>query len=383
MSNTIYLLNFLGAAQGAFLSGFLFFHRKGNVLANRALALIIFSVAMFCVDFLVHQTRLALSFPHTAFAGKPLGFAIGPLVYGYVLALKQRPDRLDRRYLLHFVPMFVMFAYLAFAFHLRPTADKLEILRNWYGMTPEGVGKTLLPFKAMWLTYAVHLHFVVYIVAAIHAFDSIHNSLRERARASELARLKVIQIAFFGFLAIWAIDLFLVYFSILVYNLFPAAGNFVSLLISIQIYVLVYLGLKTPHAFSFEETNSRPKYQNSGLTAEQVGKYVPCLLDLMEKEKIYRDPELTMKVLADRLGVLERYLSQIINQEFKKRFPDFVNEYRTREAVEHLQNPSNNHLTVLAIGYEAGFNSKATFNAAFKKNTGLTPSQFRRTARSG
>jgi AraC-like DNA-binding protein len=75
-----------------------------------------------------------------------------------------------------------------------------------------------------------------------------------------------------------------------------------------------------------------------------------------------------------------RDLSVLINQNLHQHFFDFINEYRINAAKEILRNPSKKEFTILEILYEAGFNSKYSFNTAFKKHTGLTPTQFRKTA---
>jgi AraC-like DNA-binding protein len=73
-------------------------------------------------------------------------------------------------------------------------------------------------------------------------------------------------------------------------------------------------------------------------------------------------------------------LSVLINQHLNQHFFDFVNEYRIEEEKLLLKNPEKKEFTVLDILYEVGFNSKSSFNTAFKKHTGLTPTQFKKTA---
>ncbi|WP_397546448.1 helix-turn-helix domain-containing protein [Rhodothermus marinus] len=98
----------------------------------------------------------------------------------------------------------------------------------------------------------------------------------------------------------------------------------------------------------------------------------------METEKLYRQPDLTLQALAERLGISPHNLSEVLNTAFGQSFYDFVNGYRVREVQALLADPERAHLTILALAMEAGFSSKSTFNAAFKKHTGLTPSAYRR-----
>jgi len=94
------------------------------------------------------------------------------------------------------------------------------------------------------------------------------------------------------------------------------------------------------------------------------------------EEKMYRNPELTLTDLANQLGTNPSLLSKIINRSFGKNFNDYVNQYRVLEVKENLANPANAHLTIMSLAYDAGFNSKATFNRAFKKFTGDSPKTY-------
>lgn len=96
----------------------------------------------------------------------------------------------------------------------------------------------------------------------------------------------------------------------------------------------------------------------------------------MVMEKLYRNPELTLSDLASHMGTNPSFLSKTINRSFGKNFNDFVNQYRVLEVKEQLSNPELAHLTIMSLAYDAGFNSKATFNRAFKKFTGDNPKTY-------
>ena len=100
------------------------------------------------------------------------------------------------------------------------------------------------------------------------------------------------------------------------------------------------------------------------------------VLAYFEKEKSYLNPELTLSELAIKLNTNTSVLSAVINTGFGKNFNDFVNEYRVEEFKRKAAAPDSKHLTLLAIAFDCGFNSKATFNRAFKKITDLSPKAF-------
>jgi AraC-like DNA-binding protein len=97
---------------------------------------------------------------------------------------------------------------------------------------------------------------------------------------------------------------------------------------------------------------------------------------LFEKEKPFLDSELTLSDLASRLNTNTSVLSQVINKGFDKNFNDFINEFRVYEYQSKVKAPQYAHYTRLAVAFDCGFNSKATFNRAYKKLTGQNPSDF-------
>ncbi|WP_187269495.1 helix-turn-helix domain-containing protein [Flagellimonas hymeniacidonis] len=105
--------------------------------------------------------------------------------------------------------------------------------------------------------------------------------------------------------------------------------------------------------------------------------YYKELLKWFEKEKPYLNPYLNLLIVSEYLNISGGYLSQIINKISGSNFSDFINVYRLNEAKEMLTGPSFSNYTILAIGLEAGFNSKSAFYTAFKKYTGITPSEYR------
>jgi AraC-like DNA-binding protein len=102
-----------------------------------------------------------------------------------------------------------------------------------------------------------------------------------------------------------------------------------------------------------------------------------ALVALMEAERPYRRGDLTLPELAEALGVTPHNLTEVVNTRLGQSFYDFVNGYRVREAQARLADPAYAGWTVLAVGLEAGFNSKSSFNAAFKRYAGTTPSAYR------
>jgi AraC-like DNA-binding protein len=121
------------------------------------------------------------------------------------------------------------------------------------------------------------------------------------------------------------------------------------------------------------------KYTSSGLTEEEAEKYKTLLFEKISDEKLYTDPKLTLKKLAELLSIPYYQLSQIINQKMGKNFTDFINEYRIDEAKRLLANPACKDEKIEGIAYDSGFNTPSSFYAAFKKFTQSTPTQYKET----
>lgn len=125
------------------------------------------------------------------------------------------------------------------------------------------------------------------------------------------------------------------------------------------------------------ETHPSEKYARSTLTPRAAEHVAQRLTAAMEKEKLYQLPNLTLDSLAERMEVSPHELSQVINQNLATNFYELLNRYRVRTACAALADPNFAQQNLLSIAYEVGFQSKSTFNAAFKKHTGLTPSAYR------
>ena len=122
------------------------------------------------------------------------------------------------------------------------------------------------------------------------------------------------------------------------------------------------------------------KYQSSKLTRTDAQVLLKGLLHYMENSKPWLDPDLTLAKLAEDISIPPRHLSQLINEHRHENFYDFISRYRI-EASKMLLHSADSHKTVLEVLYEVGFNTKSSFNTAFKKYTGTTPTNYRNALR--
>jgi ligand-binding sensor domain-containing protein/AraC-like DNA-binding protein len=122
----------------------------------------------------------------------------------------------------------------------------------------------------------------------------------------------------------------------------------------------------------------RDKYKTIPIAPKRIEDIIAKLIHLMDEEKLFLDPDLTLNKLSLRLRVHYNHLSRIINERFGLSYNDFINKYRVEEARKKLTAPEEKESTILDIAYSTGFYSKSVFNAAFKKFTGMTPTEYRK-----
>jgi AraC-like DNA-binding protein len=125
-----------------------------------------------------------------------------------------------------------------------------------------------------------------------------------------------------------------------------------------------------------QEIKRKEKYSSSLLSEEGNKLLYNSLLELMEQEKVYLNNKLTIDEVAKKIMTNRSYLSQMINDNFKTNFNNFINEYRVKEAQRLLLENDANNYSIEGISLSVGFSSKSTFNSAFKKFTGIRPSEF-------
>jgi AraC-like DNA-binding protein len=120
----------------------------------------------------------------------------------------------------------------------------------------------------------------------------------------------------------------------------------------------------------------RKKYANSGVTEEMANVIHQRLTQLMEIEKLFTEPELSLSMLAGKIKVHPNYLSQVINEKEGKTFFEYINMLRVEEFKRLMALPESKQFTIMSLAYDCGFNAKSSFNKNFKKVTGQSPSEY-------
>lgn len=163
------------------------------------------------------------------------------------------------------------------------------------------------------------------------------------------------------------------------------SNDLIFTLVSCFIFVIGFLGLKRGAIFANlpkekqEKTNNNsPKYAQSGLKPAEMDALKQRLIELMQSTNAYTASDFSIKSIAVNLQVPPHYISQVLSSCLATNFYEFTNRYRIQKAKELMIHPDFQHLSILGIAYECGFNSKSTFNRAFKKWVGCPPSVYKK-----
>lgn len=372
---TVFILLF-GGLQGLLLS--LFMVRRKLYQGGYSFLLLFLGVLLLQLTFkIMSKGWLMENWTALYFFSYYLPILYGPLTYLFVKNLLQNSS-LKLRDLWHFFPATICFTgVVLIATHTSP--EWLERLI----LNPE------FRFTILLISLLVY-HWKAYL-----AWQENRLALQQYYSDTRQVQLnwlrQFIFIAFFtGLVVSIALHLLYIYFPKGVEFRY---GFFALTLI---IYWISYSALTKPSVFSaikgfgneisaemqrlpqLKVYHAIPRYANSGLDDEQVRKICSLLDKMVVQEKIYLQPDLSINDLADKLQCTRHHLSQVLNENLKKSYYDYINLYRVEEAMRLLKSPSRKQHKIASIAYDAGFNSLSTFNEVFKKVTGQTPSHYRK-----
>ncbi len=347
------------------LSFFLFSYKKGKIFINRILAIFLIAKAIGIIDVLLSRLQIPAygAYPQIFYTANLFSFLWGPSLYFYTRSLSYHNFSFKKKHIIHLIPFALYLIYMIFYFHIFSRGLLIPVREFGH-------------LEVIIVTSIINLFILGYLIASLHTLGTYRLKIKNCYSSIENINLSWLTFILLGFIAVWMIEFsnnciwlktcfrisYLSYASVILMFIFTT--------------IIVYNGLK--HAEIFSGIEEKTKYEKSLLRESDAELYKRKLLSYMNQEKPYLVATLSLNELADNLAILPRYLSQILNQHFRQNFFDFINSYRIEEAKNILQNPSNNELTILHIVFQAGFNSKSAFNYAFKKHTGMTPTEFKK-----
>ncbi|MDF9800236.1 AraC-like DNA-binding protein [Catalinimonas alkaloidigena] len=352
------------AAHGLFLSWVIYFHKKGRQSANRLLAAIMLLFAISLVYYVAYWTQY-INLIHRAF-GIVLLFPmlIGPLFLGYFHRLNGR--KFERKDWLHYLPFTLVLIWYAPIYFNADTS----VLNQ--AVTDILYSRQTMFFRVILLNAHV-LAYCIYLFIYLSKQQQVRLS-GDKFTDRRIGWMRKSAFCYLGF------TLSFLSYYLLVYTIdFSIVYDYaISASMTIFIYMVGYMGYRQPEVITGYAEEAAQKYVKSGLSTEEAEVYTEQLLQYMKLERPYLSPELKLGDLAGKLEVSRHHLSQIINGQLGLTFSDFVNRYRVEEAQRILADADYRELKILAVAFEAGFNTKASFYNAFRKMTGTSPKRYRK-----
>ncbi|SHM81181.1 Helix-turn-helix domain-containing protein [Chitinophaga jiangningensis] len=314
-----------------FLLSFILLSNAINLykIANRWMGLFFLFAGFALLSAIAEKSTLHLQYPLLIPAMEITRFAMAPVLYLSVLYYTRPDVKADWKFILHFIPAILFIGVLAGLSHyLPPGAGLVVVLSLKAQLAGYWIAGLLLirksQFRHSWLLFlmlAVGIMIAVYLLASFVKWDS--------------------------------------------------SWHFNSFLYLLCANAATYYVIKQRH---IQHNIATPR-----LNTVALNRYKAQLEKVMREDEPYTDSDLNLSGLAMQMNISVHELSYLLNTGLEKNFYQYINEFRVEKAKELLQSEKHQHINILAIGFEAGFNSKTAFNTSFKKLTGKTPVEFRKT----
>lgn len=351
--------------MGIMLSIFLLANYRSRK-ANFFLTLIILSLSLYAFKNQLYGVSHSLT-DNKIFLFLPISFilALGPSLYFYTRSALHKNFKFGKTDYLHFFPVLAGFSFYLYLF-LSSSATK-----ELYLVTPYD---TVFSHLEQIIAILFTLHYAYFSFRILRLSDKV--SVENGKGNDHLQWHKKLSMALLFLVIFWAM---IILVNLNFYQMGVTEITYYPLwmAISLFIYWMAYQIIFNPKYF-FNSQGILATQNGNRLSEEFIAKYKAGLLDLMQDERPYLDPNLNLNKLAEMLGLNPKNLSVVLNIGLGMNFYDFINEYRIEEVKEQLLNPKNNILTNVAVAYDSGFNSKSTFNALFKRYVKMTPKDYKK-----
>ena len=374
-NNLLIIVTSISLFISLFLAFFLF-----NVKTKHKTSNALFAVFLIVTAIDVSGTLLNIMIQKPSSLGmlrNTLAFLQIPVFYLYVLSVCYSDFKLKPKYLLHLLPFVIVNVVLLPRFYSVNVASKINLLQN---------RQNIIELQFSHILF--HTQIVVYLIAVF--------MLLRKTKKIYLENYAGANINSYDWLFQFTTALAILYLIALVKNIFKfseyeyISEGINSGLLIFQLFITCWYLLKAlnnPGLFRnidsklklvsdiiLENKDSKPLAGNEKKQDETLSK----LQQFMIAEKPFLNPSLTIQDISNKIQIPTRELSILINHQLDQHFYDFVNSFRIECAMGILKDDSKSKVTILEILYEVGFNSKSSFNTAFKKHTGSTPTDYRK-----
>ncbi len=357
MINNLLLMLLGGGITIGLYTSISLFMKSGKLQAEfRYLSILIF---LCCINYLHPHLDLIIgqnSHFKTVVFVEPGQFLLIPFIWLYIRNHLNGVYKLKLTDIFHFIPGILVAIYL-----ILPFSDYVDEIFN-------------IPLTTIFLGLLLILQSVFYMTRSFKKIKEVKGSLSNELSSFKSLDIDWIQYVFKIFIFIYIINIF-IYMAILHTHNLNLIKAVVSLLFLIAIIIIGHRATRREEPIPSIKTIKKV----SPLSKSEITRIELKLDSVMNEGKLFLNPELTLNELAENLGCSRNEISWFLNNRVGKKFYNYINEFRTSEVIRLMNDGKRDHQKILALAFDAGFNSKPAFNSIFKKVTGKTPSEYRKT----
>ena len=367
MEDTLHLIDviiLIGISQGVFLSFGILRIPENNKKANSILSILIGVCTLILIGRYIFYSHLTISFYQLSLVFDSLIFLFAPLLYIYTrrLLYKENLDYLLPIY--HLTPFFLFLIGSILNLFIYTSSEYYQSII---------IGDYILLFNT---TIVIMIAYNTYYLIRSSLLVSSYKENEKHVFSFEQSPLTYLYLFHFVMFICFGIWLFS-FITQTVFGTYSSIVNYDTLWMVIPgfLYIIGYFSLKQPALFRMpiEEKKNVQKIRISPKESIILKKKLDVL---MKKEKLFLQGDLTLTDVAGRLETSRNNISWLLNNYYNLTFNDFINSYRIKEFIRKIEEGQHLSHTILAISIDVGFNSKSTFNKAFKHKMGDTPSSF-------
>lgn len=364
------------AVFNAFFFSLLLFQKKSRMIHDNILIVWLVYLGLFIGSYSLYSHELFTQFNILSSSFISLFMLQGIFLYLYASKLVSKQNRFNKKTLLHLLPFAAFNLYLLVASFFPDIAHEIRIENVHTNMHH--------PLLFQLFLIITLLSGPFYFILTLRLFKKHDINIFNNFSSIDTINLEWLRKLVIIFGVIWTV---LIIITVIhhIFNLFSMVFCTDSLFLTLSVFVILigYFGLKQKVIFENELEEplvleeEKLKYSGSTLKDDEASEYAEKLIEYMRLEKPYLNPDLTLTKLASDIDISTHHLSQIINEQFKLNFFEYINQFRVEEVKSKIIDPKFENYSLLGIAFDSGFNSKSSFNRIFKKFTNQTPSQFK------
>ncbi len=368
--NLVDFIAILGISQGIFLIAILQRNTETNNKANRILSLLLLLSSLLLATKVLIMNSPSVEVYQRLILVEPIIFLYGPLSLYYLKFLMQGIRSFPKKWLI-LLPTVLYFLLLAFL----NVVSKEEFVRL---IRSKGLLQIFVIVELLALCHNIYYWYLS------NQFLAKYDNARKQQISFHQEAVKYLTMLHYVIgviLVFWIIGF--ISSNVFGYRNLIFGYNAIWIALSGVIYIVAYFAIKQPEIFKFQKLEksvvglqeSRSK-EYKRLQEDEIHYLESRLNHLMASEKLYLDNSLTLANLAKKLRTTTNNLSWFLNNVYDTNFYDYINEYRINEFIKKIEQREHINRTLLALSMEVGFNSKSTFNKAFKTHRNDTPSNY-------